>query len=600
MPPPVKQNPYDTERLGYFGQLGHGANAQIRYLQTAITREELGHLTLIQNIPGSERWDVRDLFQRDVDEERVEKQIIPYLKGERSVKFFNPLTLLLLPMEEGGDAPVPELAVAETSSIVQDKEKYSTFERPGHFRFMLHSEPAYSKLSWNSSRTKVVAIDGQHRLSALKRWSNEPGGAKDLSDWTIPVVILGVFKASQKATAPGLLEVVRRTFININSEAKEVNPSRKILLNDESVNAVCTQELINAAHRNDCRQAAKRDRKKVPLIFFDWRGSMKDNKLDRGPAAIKSIQEIHSWFENFLLGVDGSTDQELALSLEDLVPKLTTFAKEKTLSHDDAKKIRGKFTESMLPGVEHLLENFTPYKDYIAACRAIEAELVEKSDTAKHAFSKIRFGSHQADKNVWDAVENSYLDLVLRFGELKTETFEELIDLDIGMRAVMFAFGYGKVDFDADREDTSSWKEYAEWFTKAVSQVYAEGWFKSFSDQEKKKKEFLIHVCFDPSGSIINYKEDHQRQALGALVAVLVLVAGEDELGTEAVSSAADSYIENLKVSLRNGFRKVFRAKLDEEGFKGTKKQIREQVKVLTEQATEKRVKALRKYLELE
>src|SRR5215510_13559514 len=98
--PPVTQLTYNKTKLGYFGELGNGAHASIRFLQSAVTKDELDNITLIENIPGSERWSIQDLFQRDVDMARVEISILPYLTDQSKVKFFNPLTLVLLPMRK--------------------------------------------------------------------------------------------------------------------------------------------------------------------------------------------------------------------------------------------------------------------------------------------------------------------------------------------------------------------------------------------------------------------------------------------------------------------------------------------------------------------
>ena len=40
-PPKAPINPYPRKKLGYAGELGQGANIKIKFLQTAITREEL-------------------------------------------------------------------------------------------------------------------------------------------------------------------------------------------------------------------------------------------------------------------------------------------------------------------------------------------------------------------------------------------------------------------------------------------------------------------------------------------------------------------------------------------------------------------------------
>src|SRR4051794_23652253 len=41
---------------------------------------------------------LEELFQRELDEERVRTRIMPYLRDERSLRFFNALTVALLPL----------------------------------------------------------------------------------------------------------------------------------------------------------------------------------------------------------------------------------------------------------------------------------------------------------------------------------------------------------------------------------------------------------------------------------------------------------------------------------------------------------------------
>src|SRR5512140_1280555 len=101
--PPANPEKYDRKRLGYFGELGEGANISIKFIQTAISKKDLDEISLVQSIPGSETWRVRDLFQRDVDQNRVLDEILPYLQDTEKVKFFNPLTLVLLPMDQGNN-----------------------------------------------------------------------------------------------------------------------------------------------------------------------------------------------------------------------------------------------------------------------------------------------------------------------------------------------------------------------------------------------------------------------------------------------------------------------------------------------------------------
>ena len=402
--PPVTKQKYNRSKNGVYGELGRGANAVVRYLQTTVSRNELDDLTLIENIAGSEKWDVRDLFQRDVDKERVGKSIMPYFQDDSQVKFFNPLTLILLSMEEGSDNVAKDLVFEKEKTVNEDNIDYRVYEREKYFRFKIHKdEPAWSSVEWNHQNVRVVAIDGQHRLSALKRWHKKPSAeSSELENWDIPVIILGIFKAAKNADTANLLEVCRKTFLYINTRAEEVNEARQILMNDESVNAVCTQALIQASHENDQRD--KKDEQIMSLLFYDWRGTVKWKKTMSGgprtqdsPAAVKSIKEVHEWFENYLLGEDGGDTQKNILALKDMIPPVAIDKKNPTLDFKDSDRVRERFMEIMFPGITYLLTNFTPYRQYISQSREIEKDVLEEAEDARsHAYCQLRFGSHRA------------------------------------------------------------------------------------------------------------------------------------------------------------------------------------------------------------
>src|SRR2546423_113482 len=133
--PPVTELKYNKMKHGYFGELGNGAHACIRFLQSAITKDELDDITLIENIAGSDRWNIRDLFQRDVDMARVEESILPYLKDPTKVKFFNPLTLILLPINDTTGAVDFEVPYVKPASVTQGEHKYTEYERDGLFSY---------------------------------------------------------------------------------------------------------------------------------------------------------------------------------------------------------------------------------------------------------------------------------------------------------------------------------------------------------------------------------------------------------------------------------------------------------------------------------
>jgi len=594
-PPSNKVNQYPRRKIGYSGELGQGSGVTIKFLQTAINHSELDNLDLIENIPGSDKWDVRDLFQRTVDKERVSKSILPYLQDENKVKFFNPLTLVLLPFDPQTTEVEHDLAFVKPRTEGEGEHQYEVFEKENFYQFYVHqNEPAYSYIEWNEQKIKVVAIDGQHRLSALKRWKNDPKKGHEFATWSIPVVILALFKEKEDSNPPTILEVVRKTFVYINSTAKEINESRKILLDDESVNCICCQEVVQHAHENDQKSIKELDIQRIPLMFFDWRGEVKNDRPNPGPAAIKSIEEIKDWFENYIIGYDGSPDQEASLNLEELIPPLTSFGKDKALSTDDSHKIREQFKKHLLPAFCYVMENFEPYKEYIKKCRLKQYDDEKDDDISKHAYQKICFGSYNVGSDLIESVENKYREIVNDFIGIKQETFHELIVRDVGMRSIWSAFGILKNIKDDLSQETEDWLSYSEWFTPLANEIYNEGWFKSWSDLKKKHSILLTHVVYDPSGGIINYRHNDVKDALGTFFALLIAKKSGD---TKLQSSAWDELNVNFRKPLKKGIRRQVTAEI-KDTFSGTDFERKEKINKETDKKVSKHLKQLEKFLD--
>jgi hypothetical protein len=596
--PPIAELTYNKQKLGYFGELGNGAYARIRFLQSAVTKDELDNITLIENIPGSERWNIQDLFQRDVDMVRVEQSILPYLADPTKVKFFNPLTLVLLPISPITGAVDADVQYVEPESFDKEGHSYSRYERKGLFCYDVHKEvPAYSELRWNDKKVKLVAIDGQHRLSALKFWKDVPG-PKALDAWQIPVVILGVFREDSEPThAPAkLLEIVRKTFVYINTRAEEVNEARRILLDDEELQAVCTQEFVQASHANDCLPDDAMDTRKLPLLFFDWRGQVRWRKDDAGaevvaPGSVIKIIELHDWLSEYVLGDAPDT----VLELDDLDPPLSDAYRDRSaLTSEDTKRVRERFMSVLYPGVSQLLEGFEPYRKYVEKIRAFEKAKRQESEGAGYAFQKLRFGSHPVLLGqMKELADNAFETIVSQLARMRQDCFDELIERDIGMRAVMCAFGTLKGSRDAFAKKTLGWKEHAAWFVPRINAVYKAGWLKEYSELKNEQSKMLTHICFDPSGGIVNYKIVDVPRALGALLALLVVHHNLDEFTAEHRAELWDAYSDGLGTTLRKGFRKEQRAKL-RDTFEGTQPEFIAEVNQKADADVKARLKLIR------
>ena len=559
--PPIAKKQYSHQLHGVYGQFGSGAGIHAFYLQSALTPAQLDWVSLISDIRGSERWPVSDLFQRDVDNDRITNSLLPYLQDADKIKFFNPLTLTLLPMQDDDDLVLTQMPRAVESSIQKDGNDWDVIERPNyHCVRWIHDNPQYAVLEWSDVRTKLVAIDGKHLLSALKRFRNDRESIlhPNFRSWRIPVVVVSFRAGTEQTEPPSVLDVVRNIFVYINTQAQKVNRTRQILLSDESVNAVCTQELVQLAHANDLAPSDDRIHGRLPLLFYDWRGEESEKRRIHAPAAVKNIEEIHDWFENYILGENFSDGQEIALGI-DPAHRLHDAFHDGTLNHADSKLLRELARQEVLPAVAYLLENFDPYRSYVTALRELEQvyEQQERSDLARHAFYELRFGTNLAPESVKRDVENLLHGLKEQIEDLKGKWLHSPIDLDIGMRGIACAFG--KLHHIFGRP---AWLEYAKWFIEALNSLYDDGWLDL--RRAARKRRLLLHIIEDHNETVVNYRLEHAESALGAYLQLLITAYGwplpEEWRSGWPVSK--DELLETLRARILRGYKKQVRPQL--------------------------------------
>ena len=563
-PPPKVHQEYSHRLPGVYGEFGAGAGVHAFYLQSALTPAQLGWVSLISDIRGSERWPVRDLFQRDVDNERVTESLLPYLQDGEKIKFFNPLTLTLLPMEENSDRVLTQMPRVVGSQVLEGDQEWDCLERPDYHRIRwVPGNPEYALLEWYDTKTKLVAIDGQHRLSALKRyWTDATAaGHESFVGWRIPVVVVSFRSSEGREEPPSVLEVVRSIFVYINTQAKVVNRARAILLSDESVNGVCAQEVVQRAHANDLAPADKRETEQAPLLLFDWRGEESEKQRVHAPAAVMRVEEIYDWFEWYLLDEDFEDGQYTQLGINPTHTLHDAFFSRK-LHHHHSKVLREMIQEDLLPGLSYVIENFAPYRDYIRSLRDLERkyETHERSDLARHAFYELRFGTNLAPESVRPDVERLLAEIKNEVEGLRGQHLQALMNLDIGMRGVICAFGELRQQFDRPK-----WGDVAKWFVDGLNLLYEEGWLNTATGG--KKREFLRHVAQDHNDVVTNYRLEDARGALGAYVQLLVAAYGRPlpQTWREGWSAYRDDVAERLQTRIIRGYRKEVRPALKEE-----------------------------------
>lgn len=579
---------YNQKLRGLFGEFGAGNHTKVCFLQTGIKSADLNKLTLVGELSGSEKWPVRDLFQREVDTHRVTHGIIPYIENVDKIKFFPPLTLTILPVCEDAARIVTELAEVPEKEITLEGRLWMSYEVPGCYRFRFIKGQQHNGLvEWDDKKVRVVAIDGQHRLSALKRIVKRPGddaARAGLLEWTIPVVILGL-RGMSHHTKGNVLNHIRNIFVVINTTAKAPNTARTILLSEESINSICVQELLQTSHENDVKELSHRDAAKIPLLFYDWRGEEDRGKPIPSESSIKSSEEIENTLATYIMGgrrQDFSPQQKDALGVIPTDSLQKVFQKGR-LEPSQTESVREAFKKSLLPGLEHLISEFAPYKQYIAFLWSLESKYISGSDSAKYAFYKLRFGVHGVteEKSAND-IKEVHDEIVHEIVKAKSR-LPDLIARDIGFRGIVSAFGKLRSYHKLEHQTSVAWITFAQWFTDALNLAYADHWL---DGKDTKKHQRLLHIAHNERQDVVNYKYDDVDNALGIFVTLLVAHYGKMEKKTR--DKLWNTYSENLLSTLITGYRKQCFTEVSQKHSEWTRKQKSDAARKAAEPLAEK------------
>lgn len=236
---PAQQPSAWTDEFEFTWSVFRLSNIPIRCYLTNVKLSALERcFELVEDIPGSADWGYNAIFQRDIDEDRVRDELLrKYLLNPRKFKFFNPLTIALLPY----DAKDKQIKSAYPRYEKDCNDPKWLEEEIGGILVRSRTNTTVGYIKWNRDNIVGVAIDGQHRLMALMEFANHPDRPNHIDPATvqIPVVLL-VFDPE----AGDILQQVREIFVDINKNAKPVTEARRILLDDRDPLAVFARDLV--------------------------------------------------------------------------------------------------------------------------------------------------------------------------------------------------------------------------------------------------------------------------------------------------------------------------------------------------------------------
>jgi len=244
-PPP---SVWTSKYLGIYGGYNWlNQDIPIHYFTTVIsifnTHEDI---SLMREIQGVEKWGFEALFQRNVDSDRID-EMVAFLNDETRFKFFPPVTIALLPCQNDlpqrdydGEEFLFETKNGGERCTLQGLELFLSQAEPNSFP--RHGSPA--SLKWDRQRFCAVAIDGQHRISALR--AHTPRNSQQAPRRDVPATI--ILFDPETTVQRDLVQATREIFIDINRNAKPVDSSRLILLDDRNFYNVFSRSLIRQAY----------------------------------------------------------------------------------------------------------------------------------------------------------------------------------------------------------------------------------------------------------------------------------------------------------------------------------------------------------------
>jgi hypothetical protein len=303
---------YNVPIYGIRGEFSLSGNVRVPYFTALmdISRVTLELKTHEEVSPSLETiYSLVELYQRKIDIDRVKREIVDgYLRSPTKLKFFNSITIALMPKGEDGkiepnfenypnnDPPIPDPKCGDFDKNFAglSESRKAIF---GGVQFISSPAENISRLRWDVNRVDAVAVDGQHRLRALKLWMQIKN--QQLSEiekpTRIPVIFLLLheaagFAGSAAGKPSGIKPIAREIFTDLNKNAREVDLATQIILDDLSLEAICVRSLITDTTCTD-------DDRLLPLSLLRWQEA--NNRFDQ-KYYLNSLVNLHLLVKDLL------------------------------------------------------------------------------------------------------------------------------------------------------------------------------------------------------------------------------------------------------------------------------------------------------------
>lgn len=286
----TKTDDYNKPIYGLHGAYKLSESVELPYFSASLPIERtIDELRIAEEVPPSldNQWSLGELFQREIDQKRAAKEIVNgYLADPKKLKFFNALTVVLMPKSTTGEVlddfqahssehespPIPYAAGDKDDAQWASDESVAF----GGVQYTISGDQA--RLRWDQSRVHAVTVDGQHRLFALREYRNtirQRTLTPRERETKIPVLFLLLHDEVgfvQGKPRRSIRTIARELFTDLNKNAKQVDRARELILDDWSLDAQCVRHLITSETATDEPDV-------IPLSLVRWQDA--NNRFDQ-------------------------------------------------------------------------------------------------------------------------------------------------------------------------------------------------------------------------------------------------------------------------------------------------------------------------------
>ena len=207
------------------GQLGNTKY----YILSMKAGDLVNRVKIPKDVPGWDDMSIEERYQRDIDYNRVRKQIAPYLANDDS-RFFGAIIVTAMNLD-GEDFEKAFEALSDRTMK----------DLPGNLYREAAANMGFLTLRGGEI---LVPLDGQHRLKAIDFAIN----AKDNREKPISGISPCTQLAQEDVTVilvPYELQKARKIFTRVNKYARKTTTGQDIVTDDDDIIAVLTREIAN-------------------------------------------------------------------------------------------------------------------------------------------------------------------------------------------------------------------------------------------------------------------------------------------------------------------------------------------------------------------